>query len=60
MRFEQRGGRGHTVGAATRHAEGQRLWAAVAERLAAWADDLDACDVLYRSGDVRVWNLLYG
>ena len=40
--------------------ETQRLWHSTASKLREWAEDIAGCERLYASGDVRVWNLLYG
>ena len=59
-RHDRTGGGARGAGAALRRAEVVRLWSAVAATLNAWAPELSACEVLVRSGDVRVWASLYG
>lgn len=57
--FEARGGRQNTAGAALRRRETRRLWRRCAERLDAWEGDVRGCHVLFQSGSVRNWGLLY-
>ena len=43
-----------SVGGRMRAREVKRLFGAVADRLDGWAEDIEECDRLFYSGDVRV------
>lgn len=47
------------MGGSIRARETRRLFQGAAAKLVEWAPDIAACNQLYRSGGVRVWNELY-